>query len=132
MDAGAARAALTFMLAADSAPVVSPAAVDLLMQGAARQDMYGRYPSDIAWLPTYDLHSAATEGWRWKAGALIAATDLASDGVSVHRSQAYDHAMLMVEMHRRRIRPASVRVLGQTADLYDRAQAIFDLSTLGN
>ena len=60
MDAGAARAALTFMLAADTPPVVGPAAMDLLMQGAARQDMYGRYPSDLAWLPTYDLHSAAT------------------------------------------------------------------------
>ena len=132
MDAGAARAALTFMLAADTPPVVSPAALDLLMQGATRQDLYGRYPSDLAWQNRYDLHSAAAEGWRWKAGALASATDLSSDGVSVHRSQAYRHAMLMVEMHRRRIRPASVRVLGQTADLYDRAQAIFDLSTLGN
>ena len=132
MDSGAARASLTFMLAADSPPVVSPAALDLLMQGAARQDLYGRYPSDLAWLATFDLHSAAAEGWRWKAAALTASTDLSSDGVSVHRSQAYDHAMAMVEMHRRRIRPASVRVLGQTADLYDRAQAIFDLSTLGN
>lgn len=132
MDVGSARAQLTFMLAADSAPAITGAQIDLLLTQAERQDKYGRYPSDAAWITTWDLHSAACEGWRWKAAVLATQTDIGSDSVRISRSQAYTHAMKMVDMYRRRIRAASIRVLGETSDVFDRAQAVFDLSTLGN
>ena len=132
MDAGSARAQLTFMLAANTDPVVSPAGLDLLLAQAARQDKYGRYPTDPTWIPTYDLHAAACEGWRWKAAQLASAVNVSSDGTSVSRGSAFMHAEKMIAEHRRRIRPVSVRVQGQTGDLFDRAQSIYDLSTLGN
>lgn len=132
MDAGTARAQLTFMLAADTAPVISGAGIDLLLNAAMRQDKYGRYPSDPTWIPTYDLHAAATEGWRWKAGQLASQVNVSSDGTNVSSGSAFMHATKMIDEHRRRIWSGSVRVQGETGDLYDRAEAIYDLSALGN
>ena len=132
MDVGSARAQLTFMLAASTDPQISPAGLDLLLTQAQRQDKYGRYPTDPNWLPTWDLHSAACEGWRWKAAQLASQVNVSSDGTSVSRGSAFQHAEKMIAEHRRRIRPGSIRVQGETGDLYDRAEAIYDLAALGN
>lgn len=132
MDVGSARAQLTFMLAADTAPVISGAGIDLLLTQAQRQDKYGRYPSDPTWIATWDLHSAACEGWRWKAAQLASEVSITTDGTTVNRATAFIHAQKMITEHRRRITPQSIRVQGETADLYDRAAAIYDLSVLGN
>lgn len=132
MDALTARAALGFMLAASIEPVITAGMLDVLLDDSKRMDKYGRYPTDAAWIPTYELHSAAAEGWRWKAAAVAANVSVTVDGVTVSNAQQYTHAMRMVEMHRKRIRPESVRVGGPTSNLFDRAQAIYDLSVLGN
>ncbi len=54
------------------------------------------------WQPTYDLNSAAAEGWRIKAGELAVRTDFSSDGQSFSLSQAYKAAIDMAAMYAKR------------------------------
>lgn len=49
----------------------------------------------LVWQPTYDLNSAAAEGWRYKAAQLATATDFSSDGQSFSKSQAFKAALDM-------------------------------------
>jgi hypothetical protein len=52
------------------------------------------------WVPTYDLHYAAAEGWRWKAGLLAGKFDVAlGGGKSFARSQQVQHCERLATYH---------------------------------
>jgi len=55
-----------------------------------------------AWLPTYDLNSAAAEGWRWKAAKLADRYAFGRDGARFDRQQAFEHALKMVDYYQAR------------------------------
>ena len=84
-----ARARLERMVAHDSVPALGPAEVDDLMLLAARNDSAQVPPGDTEWLPTYALHAAAAEGWRWKAGKVAGAVTVSMDGSLIDRSDMH-------------------------------------------
>jgi len=62
------------------------------------------------WIETYDLHAAAAMVWEEKAAALAGEYDLTAEGVVIHNSQKYEHAMDMARFHRSRRAVVGVRV----------------------
>ena len=44
-----------------------------------------------AWIPTYDLYTAASEGWLWKAAAAANLTGFTADGATYHEEQIIAH-----------------------------------------
>jgi hypothetical protein len=56
----------------------------------------------LVWQPTYDLNTAAAEGWRWKAAQVSAQTDFASDGQSFSLSQRVKAFMDMAAQYAKR------------------------------
>ena len=84
-----ARARLERMVAASAVPSLDPAEVDDLMLMAARNDSLNVPPGDPLWAPTYALNAAAAEGWRWKAGKVAGAVNIAQDGSSINRSDMH-------------------------------------------
>ncbi len=71
MDAVSARIRLYTMTAADSHPALSAQELDMLVGMAKRADADGRSITDIYYEPTWDLNSAAAEGWRWKKAKAV-------------------------------------------------------------
>ena len=55
--------------------------------------------ADGAWTPTYDLHAAAAEGWRWKAGKIADRFDFSTDQQSFDKSQQFKHCMEMAAFY---------------------------------
>lgn len=84
-----ARARLERMVAASAVPTLDAAEVDDLMALAARNDSLQTLPGETGWLPTYALNAAAAEGWRWKAGKVAGAVNMAQDGNSLNRSDMH-------------------------------------------
>jgi hypothetical protein len=50
-----------------------------------------------AWRPTYDLHAAASQGWRVKSGKLVGKYDFSADGQTFSRRQMFVHCMEMAK-----------------------------------
>lgn len=103
MDALAAWARLKAMTDADSAPVLSADDLSALLSLAALADTAGNAPSVSGWTPTYDLHRAAAEGWRWKAARLVGAYDFTADGATYQRSQMLAHCERMIAQYARKV-----------------------------
>jgi hypothetical protein len=55
-------------------------------------DSDGNDPTEIDWIPTYDLNAAAAEIWQEKAGLLAANYDVTVDTSTFNRSQAHENA----------------------------------------
>lgn len=55
-----------------------------------------------AWTPTWDLNTAAAEGWELKAGKAAARFDFGTDGQTFQRSQVIAHCHRMAATYRRR------------------------------
>ncbi len=66
-------------------------------------------PND-AWIPTYDLNSAAADIWQEKAASLAPDFDFSADGSSISRSQVYEHAMQQARYYRGRRAAQSQKV----------------------
>lgn len=56
-----------------------------------------------AWAGVYDLNSAASEGWRWKAAKAASKFDVSTDGQSLSRSQVIAHCQEMAMNYQRRV-----------------------------
>lgn len=82
MDEAAARARLVRMVAATSEPTLTDGEVDDLLAIAARPDADGLERGTAEWVPTWELNSAAAEGWRWKAGKAVGDPGYSADGAS--------------------------------------------------
>ena len=54
------------------------------------------------WRPTYDMHAAASLGWRVKAGKLTAKYDFSTDGQTFSRRQWFVHCMELAQGYSRK------------------------------
>lgn len=96
------------MVAASSEPTLEDDELVSLLDGARRQDKYSAWPDDDGWQPTYDLNAAAAEGWRRKAGKVVASFDFSADADSFSESQV--HAMCLEQA-----RVYAAKVIGSTS-----------------
>lgn len=55
--------------------------------------------SPAAWIPTFDLAAAASEGWRQKAGLVSDRFRFADDGDSYDRDQVFAHCVRMADLY---------------------------------
>lgn len=96
-----ARADLAQLVVPTMEPLLTDAAMDFLLRRARRADADGRPPSDPAWIPTYDLNSAASEGWELKAGMAAGDYDFAASGQRFDRSKVHEQCLKMAELYAR-------------------------------
>ena len=94
---------LEAMTAADVDPTLTDAEITRLLAMAARPDEYDLEPPDTGWTPTYDLATAAAQGWRWKAGKVTERVGFNVDGAAVNRHQMFQHCMAMASAYARGI-----------------------------
>ncbi len=87
---------LTLFTEAASVPVLSDADIDTLVGQAKRADSSGRAPTDVAWVPTWNVAFAVALGWQIKLGRLVSAYDFASADQRLQRSQMFKHCQEMV------------------------------------
>ncbi len=83
-------AELRVLVEAASEPVLTTADLDRLISRARRPDYLGLTPDDLGWTPTFDVESAAAEGWRIKAQRVASLPDVTQDGLRIDRSKLYD------------------------------------------
>lgn len=102
MTEAEARADLQAKVASGSDPMLSVAEVDRLLALARRADANGVEITNPDWVPTYDLNTAAAEGWRWKAGKVAGAYTFTTDGQTFQRAQLYAHCLKQAELYSRR------------------------------
>lgn len=58
---------LKAMTAWDTEPSLTDDEMTSLLSMSKIADIYGLWPSDAGWTPTFNLNIGAAEGWRWKA-----------------------------------------------------------------
>lgn len=99
MADSAAKIRLKAMTAWASEPTLSEQEIDALLDQYSLEDADGLAPSDVGWIPTYNLRAAAKEGWTWKMGrcADLVSTDL--DGDRMSSNQLFDHCQTMVRKY---------------------------------
>jgi hypothetical protein len=91
LDSATAWTRLREMVAYDSEPLLSEAELWSLLEQARRADSLGVAPGESAWVPTYNLNSAAARGWEMKAGKCAGEYQFETDGQIFLRHQK--HAM---------------------------------------
>lgn len=62
-------------------------------------DIVWREDGSDTWVPTWDLNTAAAEGWRRKAAKVAGAFDFSTDGQSFSRSRMHAHCLEMARMY---------------------------------
>lgn len=103
MDQEQAWARLKMMTAAESAPVLAPDEIELLLEMHRVADANGVAPGVDGWIPGWDLNRAAVEGWRWKAAKVAGSFDFQADGASYNRSQMLAMCEKMILQYQRRV-----------------------------
>lgn len=91
------------MVASDVDPVLTSEELDELLEIAKREDTEGLAPSDDGWEPTFDLNSAAAEGWRWKAGRVAPKFGVTLDSDSLQRQQVYAHCVSQASIYAKKL-----------------------------
>jgi hypothetical protein len=110
---------------ATSEPCLDAAELAWLVRGARRPDEDGRFPSDAAWEPTYDLAWASWKGWSLKAGKATLMVDVNSGGQSVSKSQVHAACMAQANLYARGVLQSAPITTGATGG------ATFTLGTPG-
>lgn len=67
----------------DVEPELLDAEIDELLEQSSIADKEGNAPTSEDWTPTYDLNSAASNGWLLKAGRAASTTETEPDSVNV-------------------------------------------------
>jgi len=101
MTEAEAQTRLELMVLADEDPALDASHIDDLLNRARRPDVDALTYGDVGWTPTWDLDSAAAEGWRRKAGFAAARFNFAEDGQRFDRAQVYAHCLGMAEQYAR-------------------------------
>lgn len=114
MDETQARTRLMMMVQAESEPSLSPPELDELLALAKRADAEGLAPDDDDWTPTWDLNSAAAEGWRWKAGKAAPRYGVTLGTETLNRQQMYAHCLLQANAYARK----GIGMIGVTSNAY--------------
>lgn len=99
MDRDGARARLAVMVAATSRPVLSPDALDLLLDDARTIDSDGRRVQDDGYVPTWNLNYAARKGWEAKAALVAGDFTFTADGAGYNKGSVLANMERMVAMY---------------------------------
>ena len=102
MTEAEAEAALARLIDAETDPALTDEDMEDLLLKAARPDINGRTRQDANWSPTWDLDSAAADGWLRKASKAVSRFSFAEDGQRFERAQIYAHCIRMQEMYARK------------------------------
>jgi len=102
MTEAEAEATLARMLDADADPALTDEDMGDLLLKAARPDADGLTRENGNWVPTWDLDSAAADGWLRKASKAVSRFSFAEDGQRFERAQIYAHCIRMQEMYARK------------------------------
>lgn len=86
----------------DAFPALTPAEIDRCAEAAKRADASGLAPGATGWTPTYDEAAAEAAAWEIKAAKVAADFSYSSDGVSVNRSEMFDHFTELADRARHR------------------------------
>lgn len=100
LTATEARARLVAMLQPDSVPTLTSAEVDLLLEMAKRTDAYGVEYDETGWEPTWNLSSAAADGWAMKAAKVASEFNVEAGSVKANRNEVYQACMDMSKRFR--------------------------------
>jgi hypothetical protein len=110
MTEAEARARLQRMIAATEEPILATTDIDDLVAQAKRPDSAGLAPSDPSWTPTWNLDSAAAEGWLWKAGKASPNYSFGIDASRDMQSDVFAHCMTMHEHYKQSSSSGSAKV----------------------
>lgn len=87
---------------------MSDTEIDELLAANGLADAEGNAPSSEIWAPTYDINSAAAEGWLIKAGRAAAATETEPDSLRV-TSRVFENCIRLARLYSAK-RTAAARV----------------------
>lgn len=103
MDEVEARDQIRILVSASSDPVLEEVELDMLVETAKRADADGLPPDDDNWDPTWDLNSAAWQGWTLKAGKAAGRFTFSTDQQRFERGAVISHCRQMAMEYRRRL-----------------------------
>lgn len=88
---------LKTLTAWDTEPALTEDELEELLAGAALTDAAGLAPLNEEWTPTYDLSSAAAQGWLIKAARAAALVDEPTAGAVT--SKVFDNCRAMARIY---------------------------------
>lgn len=86
------------LTASSEDPILSDAEIDELLAGSAAADASGLGPQSEAWTPTYDVNSAAAEGWLIKAARSASTTETDPDSLEI-TSRVFENCLRMAKLY---------------------------------
>lgn len=87
------------MTAWEQVPKLTANDLEALLERYAIADVDGNAPSDAEWVPTYNLRSAARQGWLIKKGRAAELTSTDLDGNRMSANQVFEHCKDMVKSY---------------------------------
>lgn len=96
------------LTASTEEPALTDLEIDELLAANALTDLDGIAPESEMWTPTYDVGSAASEGWMIKAARSASTTETDPDSLAV-TSRVFDNCLRMARIYSRK-RTACVSV----------------------
>ena len=103
-----AKEKLKKLTASSEEPALTDTEIDELLAASGKADAEGNGPSSEGWTPTYDLNSAAAEGWMIKAARSANSTETDPDSLAV-TSRVFENCLRMARIFSRK-RTGSVSV----------------------
>jgi len=88
---------LKLLTAWETEPEITEAHLNAALTDAALNDTLGRQPSDLDWVPTYDLNAAAAKVWLIKAARAAATVDSPSSGEVT--AKVFDNCRAMARIY---------------------------------
>lgn len=87
------------MTAWEQVPKLTVDDLEALLEQYAIVDADGYTPSEVEWVPTYNLRSAARQGWLIKKGRAAELTSTDLDGNRMSANQVFEHCKEMVRSY---------------------------------
>ena len=103
-----AKEKLKKLTASSEEPALTDAEIDELLAASGKLDSEGNAPTSEAWAPTYDINSAAAEGWMIKAARCASTTETDPDSLAV-TSRVFENCIRLAWLFSGK-RAGSVRV----------------------
>jgi hypothetical protein len=94
-----AKDTLKKLTAWDTAPALSEAELDALLEKASLMDSDDVKPSDAGWTPTYDINAAAAAGWMIKAGRASGLVEVDPPGSGIYTSKVFENCRAMARLY---------------------------------
>ena len=98
---------LKLLTAWDTEPELTEDHLNVALADASLNDVDGRSPTDLEWVPTYDLNAAAAKVWLIKAARAAATVDSPSSGEVT--AKVFDNCRAMARIYSAK-RSASVAI----------------------